>query len=72
MWIGLGIVLLVIGAVLKWALNVEIPYVDDDILGWILMIAGVAAIIFSFIAQAQRQNFRTTNETRVEDIERRP
>lgn len=72
MWIGLGIVLLVIGAVLKWALNVEIPYVDDDILGWILMIAGAAAIIFSFIAQAQRQNFRTTNETRVEDIERRP
>lgn len=72
MWIGLGIVLLVIGAVLKWALNVEIPYVDDDTLGWILMIAGIAAIIFSFIAQAQRQNFRTTNETRVEDIERRP
>ena len=44
MYIGLGIVLIVIGAILAFALNIDIPGVGDDTLGYILMIAGVLAI----------------------------
>ena len=64
MWIGLGIVLIIIGAVLNWALQVDVPGVTDGILGWILIVAGVAAIIFSFVAQAQRSRVHSTHETR--------
>ncbi|MGA4507593.1 DUF6458 family protein [Propionibacteriaceae bacterium G1746] len=64
MWIGLGIVLIIIGAVLNWALQVDVPGVTDGILGWILIVAGVAAVIFSFIAQAQRNRVHTTHENR--------
>lgn len=64
MWIGLGIVLIVIGAVLNWALTTDVPFVTDGVLGWILIVAGVAAIIFSFIAQAQRNRVHTTHESR--------
>lgn len=64
MWIGLGIVLIVIGAVLNWAIEVNIPGISDSVLGWILIVAGIAAILFSFIAQAQRNRVHTTHETR--------
>jgi len=60
MWIGLGIFLLVVGAILTFAVDVNIPGITDDVLGWILMIAGILAIILSFIAQGQRQ--RSTSE----------
>ncbi|PRY52871.1 hypothetical protein BCF74_13111 [Knoellia remsis] len=48
MYIGLGIVLLVLGAILSFALDVNIPGIEDDTLGWILMAAGLAAILLSF------------------------
>lgn len=48
MYIGLGIVLIVIGAILAFVLQVDLPAVDDDMLGWILMAAGLLAIILSF------------------------
>ena len=41
MGIGLGIVLIVLGAIFLFALNVNIPYFTDDALGWILILAGV-------------------------------
>ena len=34
MGIGLGVILIVAGAVLMWALNVDLSYVDDDTLGF--------------------------------------
>lgn len=55
MYIGLGIVLVVIGAILSFAVNVDIPGVSDDVLGYILMAAGLLAIILSFIYSASRR-----------------
>ena len=43
MGIGLGIVLIVIGAILVFALNVNLPFVSDNTLGIILIVAGVSA-----------------------------
>jgi hypothetical protein len=67
MYIGLGIVLIVIGAILAFALNVDIPGVGDDVLGYILMAAGLLAIILSFAATRRRPvGYTTTRESQVD------
>ena len=67
MYIGLGIVLIVIGAVLAFALNIDITGVGDDTLGYILMIAGVLAIVLSFLATRRRPvGYTTTRESQVD------
>ncbi|KGN37193.1 DUF6458 family protein [Knoellia subterranea] len=60
MYIGLGIVLIVLGAILKFVLQVDIPGMDDGALGWILIAAGVLAILLSF---AMRGRTRPTGYT---------
>jgi hypothetical protein len=49
MGIGAGIVLLALGAVLSWAVEVDLPYVDDDAIGLILVLAGIAVVVVSAI-----------------------
>ena len=67
MYIGLGIVLIVLGAILAFALNVDIPGVGDDTLGYILMIAGVIAILLSFAMTRRRPaGVTTTRESHVD------
>ena len=67
MYIGLGIVLIVIGAILAFALNIDIPGVGDDTLGYILMAAGLLAIILSFAATRRRPvGYTTTRESQVD------
>lgn len=49
MYIGLGIVLLVVGAILSFdVVTVNIPHVNADGLGAILMVGGALAILLSF------------------------
>lgn len=47
MYIGLGIFLLVLGAIV-FAVDVDIPFISDDVLGIILIAAGLLAIVLSF------------------------
>ena len=50
MYIGLGIVLLVAGLILVLdVLTVDIDFVDDGALGWILLAAGALAILLSLV-----------------------
>ena len=44
--LGAGITLLVVGAILTFALTIDIPGIGKDTLGIILMVAGVLAIGF--------------------------
>ncbi len=69
MYIGLGVVLIVIGAVLIWALDVDLSFVDDNTLGVILLIAGILAVVLSLVVNAQRSRQRTTHveERRYDD-----
>jgi H+/Cl- antiporter ClcA len=64
MGIGLGVILVVIGAVLMWALNVNLSFVDDNTLGLILFIVGIVAIILSLIMNAQRRKTTHVEERR--------
>ena len=64
MGIGAGIVLIVIGAVLLFALNIDMPFVSDDTLGIIFIVAGALALILALIMQAQRSRTKHVQENR--------
>ncbi len=47
MYIGIGIFLLVVGAILTFAVDATVAGVDISLIGWILMVGGALAIILS-------------------------
>lgn len=60
MGIGLGIVLLVIGLILVLnVVNFDISFVNDQALGWILVVVGALAIVLALVMNQQRS--RTTH-----------
>jgi uncharacterized membrane protein HdeD (DUF308 family) len=64
MGIGLGIVLIVAGAILLWAVQIELQFIDDDALGVILLAAGALTIILALVMNAQRSRSKHTVEER--------
>ena len=66
MGIGLGIFLIVVGAILAFAVRDSIEAVDLTTVGFICLAAGVVALIAAIIMNAQRNN-----STHREVIERR-
>lgn len=62
MSIGLGVVLLVAGAIVFWALHFNLGFVNDNALGIILMVAGALAIILSLILNAQNNRSKHVEE----------
>jgi hypothetical protein len=54
--IGTGIVLFVIGAIVTFALNFEVQFVNLDLIGWILMIAGVVVFLISLVLVLRRRS----------------
>jgi uncharacterized membrane protein HdeD (DUF308 family) len=64
MGIGVGIALIVIGAIFLFALNVDLPFVTDDTLGIILIVAGALALVMALVLQAQRSRTRHVEEKR--------
>jgi hypothetical protein len=64
MSIGLGILLVAIGAVLTYALNVTVDWIDLDLVGYILMVAGAIVIILGLIfMMRRRRSISTTSST---------
>jgi hypothetical protein len=53
MGIGTGVGLFAAGAVLTWAVEVDLPYISDDALGLILMLAGVIAAVAGGLAASR-------------------
>ncbi len=64
MGIGLGVVLIVAGAILLWAVEFDLQFLDDDALGVILLAAGALAIILALVMNAQRARTKHTVEER--------
>jgi len=61
MTIGGGIALVVIGAILAFAINLENAVVDLDLIGYILMGAGVLVFIIGIVLlMRRRQSVSTT------------
>ena len=51
--LGGGIALLVLGAIVAFVLQIDIPGMGDQALGLILMVAGLAAVALSFARRRQ-------------------
>jgi uncharacterized membrane protein HdeD (DUF308 family) len=67
MAVGLGIILIVLGLVLVLdVVNFNISGVDDASLGWILLVAGILAIVVSLVVNQRRTRTRTVVERRDE------
>lgn len=65
MGVGLGIVLLILGLVLVTnAVNFDVSYVNDNMLGWILVAVGALAIILALVMNAQRSRTKHVEERR--------
>ncbi|MDJ1113707.1 DUF6458 family protein [Microbacterium dauci] len=63
MSIGTGIVLFVIGAILVFAVNVDVEVVDLDMIGYILMGAGFLVFIIGIAMMAKRRSTQSTVRT---------
>jgi len=65
MGIGLGIVLLVIGLILVMGVvQIDIGFIDDYGLGWILVVVGALAIILALVMNKQRSQTKHVEERR--------
>lgn len=56
MGIGSGIVLFVIGAVLAFALNVRVDWIDLNMVGYLLMGAGALIFLISLVLYTRRRS----------------
>lgn len=67
MGIGSGIALFVIGAILVFALNIDTGgYVDLDLIGYILMGAGVIVFLISLVLVMRSRRTETVDRTAVD------
>jgi drug/metabolite transporter (DMT)-like permease len=60
MGIGAAIGFFTAGAILYWAVDVDLPYMDDDALGAILLFAGALALAFAVIMNTRRSREGTS------------
>lgn len=64
MSIGTGVVLFVIGAILVFAVNIDTgAFVNLDVVGYILMGAGLIVFIIGLVMLARRRQAVTTSRT---------
>ena len=68
MSIGTGIVLFVIGAILTFALNFETQFINLDLVGYILMGAGVVVLLIGLVLLARRRQAVTTSRTGTDSV----
>jgi hypothetical protein len=60
MRLGTAIVLLALGAILTFALRVDVSGVDLQVVGWILMIVGAVGLVLEIAVWGPRQRRRVT------------
>jgi len=63
MSIGLGIFLIAIGAILTFALNVTVDWIDLDLVGYILMAAGLVVTIIGIALLVRRRRSVSTTQS---------
>lgn len=63
MGIGASILLIAIGAILTFALNIQVGFLDLDVVGWVLMVAGVVGLIFTTLIWGPRRRTVVERDT---------
>ena len=72
MWIGTGVFLLAVGAILKFAVTDEVSGIDLAAVGVILMVAGAVLTVLSIFYEAMWRDRRGTAVVRDRVVEREP
>ena len=60
--VGSGIGLIAVGAILYWAVNIDVPYIFDGALGVILTVAGAIAVFATVVMHFQGSSSRRTRQ----------
>lgn len=68
MSIGAGIALVVIGAVLTFAVNVEVAWVNLDLIGYILMGAGALVFLMGSVLTIRRRRIETVRRSEIDPV----
>jgi membrane-bound ClpP family serine protease len=66
MSLGSGIVLFVIGAILAFALNLHVAWIDIHLVGYILMVAGIVGVIIGVVLIFRRRQTIDTTRSAVD------
>jgi hypothetical protein len=66
MGIGSGIALIAIGAIIAFAIDVDIAAVDLTMIGYILMAAGALVFLISLVMMMRRRSAVSTQRTAVD------
>lgn len=66
MSIGAGIALFAIGAILTFAVNVQVDWVDLDMVGYILMIAGAVIFLVGIVLMMRRRRSDSVSRTSID------
>ena len=68
MTVGGGIALIVIGAILAFAFNLDNSWIDLHLIGYILMGAGVVVFVIGLIVLFRRRQSVATTHTTVDPV----
>ena len=66
MGIGTGIFLFVIGAILAFAVNIQVAWIDLQLVGYLLMGAGIVVFIISLVLVLRKRSSLITTHTSVD------
>jgi membrane-bound ClpP family serine protease len=64
--LGGGIFLIVVGAILAFALNVNVGWIDLHMVGYICLIAGIIITILGIILLTRKRTSRVTRSTTID------
>lgn len=59
MGIGLSIFLIAVGALLAFAVDYQLWWLDINVAGWVLMVVGVLGLLLTFVLWSRRRNAST-------------
>lgn len=68
MSLGGGIFLLVIGAILAFAVNFQVGGINIHLIGYILMAAGALGVILGIVLMTRRRRVVTTSRTGIDQV----
>lgn len=66
MSIGAGIFLIVVGAILAFAVDFQVAGIDIQLIGYILMLAGVIGLILGVVFLTRRRRVTSTTRSAVD------
>jgi len=66
MSIGTGIVLFIVGAVLAFAVNIEVAWIDLTLVGYLMMGAGAVVFVLGLVFMLRKRQSVTTTHTGVD------